>query len=113
MNRVLIAGAGFGAMLAAGVAAAQSPPAPPGASPPPPPGEMRGPHGGPDGDMRGPHGGPGMMRAMHEMHHRDSKAAHFRFRKGDAMVDIKCADDEPMKACVDAGSALLDKLATK
>ena len=63
--------------------------------------------------MRGPHGGPGMMHMMHEMHRPPSKAAHFRFRKGDAMVDIKCADDEPMKACVDAGSALLDKLATK
>lgn len=110
MNKVFVAGAALGAMLAAGVAVAQSPP--PGA-PPPPPGEMRGPQGGPEGEMRGPHGGMGMMRAMHDMHHRDSKAAHFRFRKGDAMVDIKCADNEPMKACVDAGSALLDKLATK
>lgn len=98
-------------MLAAGAAVAQSPPQ---GAPPPPPGEMRGPHGGgPEGEMRGPHGGPGMMQAMHEMHHRESKAAHFRFRKGDAMVDIKCAEDEPMKACVDASSSLLDKLATK
>ncbi len=71
--------------------------------------------GGPMEGMHGP------MDAMHRrmgwmMHHMDwhrpppSKAAHFRFKKGDALVDIKCADDEPMKACVDAGSALLDKL---
>ncbi len=128
MNKLLIVGAGFGAMLLAGVAVAQgtnNPPSP-GASPPPgemggsmrgphggPDGEMRGSHGGPDGEMRGSHGGPGMMRMMHEMHRHESKAAHFRFRKGDAMVDIKCADDEPTKACVDAGAALLDKLATK
>jgi hypothetical protein len=54
-----------------------------------------------------------MMRRMMMAMHRPpppSKAAHFRFRKGDAVVDIKCADDEPTKSCVDAGSALLDKL---
>jgi hypothetical protein len=50
-----------------------------------------------------------MMMAMHRPPP-PSKAAHFRFRKGDAVVDIKCADDEPTKSCVDAGSALLDKL---
>jgi hypothetical protein len=82
-------------------------------------------HGGPGRDGHGPmdgmHGpmghGPMDMRMGWMMHHMmeahrppPSKGAHFRFKKGDAMVDIKCADDEPMKACVDAGSALLDKL---
>jgi hypothetical protein len=28
------------------------------------------------------------------------------------MIDIKCADDEPTKACVDAANQLLDKIAT-
>jgi hypothetical protein len=110
--------AGVGVMMAAGVAVAQvPPPAPPGGlgtPPPSPPGEMM--RGGPvphEGPHEGPHG-PWMMRHMMEMHRPPpSKAAHFRFRKGDAMVDIKCADDEPMKACVDAGSALLDKLAAQ
>ncbi len=105
MKTFVWAGAGLAVMLAAGVAVAQQAPAPDGA---PPGGPMGGPMGG-HGEMR-PHGHPwmgGMMRRMPP----PSKAAHFRFRKGDAMVDIKCADDEPTKACVDAGSALLDKLA--
>jgi hypothetical protein len=105
MNKLLLIGAGFGVVLAAGVAMAQAPgPAAP------PPGEMG---RGPMGEMgRGPmeHMGPG----MHGMHRPPpSKAARFMFRKGDAVVAIKCADDEPTKACVDAGSALLDKLAAQ
>ena len=69
-------------------------------------------HGDEHGHGMGPMGRMGMMMRMH-MHPPPppSKAAHFRFRKGDAMVDVKCADDEPTKACVDAASVLLDKLA--
>jgi len=48
-----------------------------------------------------------MMRHMME----GGKAAHFSFRRGDSRVDIKCAADEPMKACVDAAMTLADKLA--
>lgn len=103
----------MGVLLAGGVAVAQAPGGEPGGGAPP--GEMRG---------RGEMGGPGdMMRhghmeaVMREMMHRaapaPSKAARFMFRRGDALVNIKCADDEPMKACVDAGSALLDKLAAQ
>lgn len=101
------------ALAAGGVAVAQT------ASPPPPPpaeGPMGGPPGGPPGDgMRGP--GPGHGGGHHgRMHGRPpppSKAAYFHVRRGDARVDIKCAEDEPMKACVEAGSALLDKLAAQ
>lgn len=50
-------------------------------------GEMR---GGPMG------GGPG--------------SARFRIRSGDASVAVRCGDDEPMKACVEATMTLLDKL---
>jgi hypothetical protein len=38
------------------------------------------------------------------------RAAHFRFERGPARIDIHCAADEPTKACVDAASALLDKI---
>ena len=82
-------------VLAAGVAIAQTPNADA-----PPQGEMG------RGAMEHLHG---MMHGMHRPP--PSKAARFMFRKGDAVVAIKCADDEPTKACVDAGSALLDKLA--
>lgn len=53
-----------------------------------------------------------MMR-MHGRMAPPSKAAHFVLHRGDAVVDIKCAEDEPMKACVDAATVLLDKLATQ
>ena len=69
-------------------------------------------HGPMDGGRYGPN--PYMMRGMMERMMRrppPTKAAVFRFHKGDARVDIKCAEDEPTKACVDAASTLIDKLA--
>ena len=73
----------------------------PGGGPPGPP-----PHGG------GP-GGPGMhrfgMMGHHGMMHR-SRGAVFRFRSGRAGFMVKCAEDEPMRACVDAALMLLDKV---
>lgn len=104
MNKWLIAGTGL-ALSLGGVAAAQTPPGPP----PAPPAGMEGPPGAHEGGRHGPHGGWMGMRG-----HRPppmSKAAFFRLHKGDASVSIKCPDDEPVKACVDAASALLDKLA--
>ncbi len=102
---------GLAAMLAGGVAVAQS------AAPPPPPGADAPPPGGPRGPMAdrgGPEGwGHGHGRGHHMRPPPPTKAAFFHFRKGDARVTIKCADDEPMKACVEAGSALLDKLAAQ
>lgn len=103
--------AGSGAGL--GIAHAQQPPASPphmgagpqgmGAGPgphhPPGPGHMQWGHPGPHGMM--------MMRGM--MH--PPKAAVFMFRRGNERVMIKCADDEPTKACVDAATTLLGKLA--
>lgn len=58
---------------------------------------------GPEGDM-GPRG------------HRPppppplSKAAHFRIEDGPKVIDIKCADDEPVKACADILSQVLDRM---
>jgi hypothetical protein len=39
-----------------------------------------------------------------------SKAAHFRVEQGDDAVDVKCADDEPMRACADIAMQFLDRL---
>jgi len=33
----------------------------------------------------------------------------FMMSRGDNRIMIKCSDDEPTRACVDAASALLDK----
>lgn len=111
MNKWLVAGTGL-ALTLGGVAVAQTAP-PPG----PPAGmegrpQMGGPQeGGPDeGGRHGRHGGWMGMRG-HRPPPPIGKAAFFRFHKGDASVAIKCPDDEPVKACVDAATALMDKLA--
>src|SRR4051794_35396983 len=92
MNKVLIgaallAGVGLGA---AGSAFSQTPPPPP---------------GGPGGPDRGPgmwhewdHMGPG-GHGMHGMRRHPPHAAVFAFTRGDNRVMIKCADDEPTRAC--------------
>jgi hypothetical protein len=41
-----------------------------------------------------------------------SKAAHFLLRRGDAIVDVKCADDEQMKVCADLTLQMVDRLQT-
>ena len=38
------------------------------------------------------------------------KAAHIILQDGDAMVDVKCADDESMKTCAEITLQILDKL---
>jgi hypothetical protein len=84
---------------APGVTAAQPPAPPPGAAPAPPP------PGGPEAgnDMDGPHG-------RRPPPPPPSKAAHFRFERGDGMVDVKCADEEPMKVCADFALQMIDRL---
>jgi hypothetical protein len=39
-----------------------------------------------------------------------SKAAHFRIETGDIKIDVKCAEDEPTKACADEVNQILDRL---
>ena len=72
----------------------------PGAPPPPPPGGPRGnrPPPPPPGAFRGPPPPP------------PSRAAHFRLERGDSALDVKCAEDEPMKACADIALQMLDRL---
>ena len=103
MKKMLAVMTGLGALVVAGVAVAQAPTPP---APPPGPGPGAEMHMGEHGP--GEHGGRGMMQGMHR--HPTSKSAHFMFRRGDAVVAIKCADDEPTKACVDAAAIILDKL---
>lgn len=107
MRKFLLAGAGL-TLLAGGVAIAQTPGQPP-APPGPPPGEMRPPMGGEMGGWGRHMGGPPSMRAMMQ----GSKAAQFHFARGENRIDIRCAADEPTKACVDAATTLLDKLASQ
>ncbi|MBX5186053.1 hypothetical protein HJB88_25995 [Rhizobium sp. NZLR5] len=39
-----------------------------------------------------------------------SKAAHFRIEDGATRIDLKCAEDEPMKACADLLLQVMDRL---
>ena len=64
--------------------------------------------GGRHGQMHG-----GRHGRMMEMMRPVSKAARFEFSRGETEVDIKCAEDEPMRACAEAAGMLLDKLATQ
>jgi len=96
------------AVLIAGISAAVAQPAPPPPAPPPAPEASGGAMGGPMERMRHGPMHSGMMGMMH-----GSRGAHFVFGKGDQVADIRCADNEPTRACVDAASALMDKLAAQ
>jgi hypothetical protein len=72
------------------------------------------PPGGPGPGMeRPPMGGRGGWMGMHRGHMmmRD-KAASFRFKKDGAEISIRCASNEPTKACVDAAALLIDKVSS-
>jgi hypothetical protein len=79
-------------------------PSPPGAAPPPPP--------QPGGTIavtgQAPQPPAGSPRS--EGSPPPSKAAHFRVEQGDNAIDVKCADEEPMRACADIAMQLLDRL---
>ena len=40
----------------------------------------------------------------------ESRGARFRFQRGDARIDIRCGDNEPMNLCVEGASRLIDKV---
>ncbi|MFK0333832.1 hypothetical protein ACIQUB_22195 [Rhizobium sp. NPDC090275] len=122
MKRYILSAVALAALT--GTAIAQQPPAPPAAggpapavdtaSPPPPPPAPGGPEG-PGGDRagpppRGPEGDMGPRGHRPPPPPPPSKAAHFRIENGQTVIDIKCADDEPMKACSDILSQVLDRL---
>lgn len=68
---------------------------PPGAESRPGPGPMMG--YGPPG--RGRHHGP------------PPRGASFHFERGEMEITIRCPENEPVRACVDAAVVLLDRLA--
>ena len=104
-------GAGFALALLAGHALAQTAPQPPEA---PPPSSDNGPMEArmpPDDQAGGRDGGDMRPHRMGHFRPPPSKAARFHIETGDADIGIKCADDEPMKACADFTLQVLDKLA--
>ena len=86
-------------------------PPPPGAAPPPLPARE-------DADADDavapppppPPGGPGPRGLRRPPPPPPPRAAHFRLQRGDAVVDVKCSDDEPMKACGDLALQMIDRL---
>ena len=39
-----------------------------------------------------------------------SRAAHFHIKTGDTKIDVKCAENEPMKVCADLLLQILDRV---
>ena len=90
MRKYLLAATGAAILAGTGVALAQMPPG-----------------GGPDGGPDQHRERPGMM---HPRPPRGDGAAFFRFRRGDAEMDIKCPATESVQTCVAAAGALMDKV---
>lgn len=115
MKQLLATGVALAVLT--GAALAQS-----SAAPPPPPGPstqpgMRtplAPTGGPDAMADNGDGGPPPPPQPGGPHGRrpppPSRAAHFHLQTGDAALDVKCAEDEAMRACADVALQMLDKL---
>ncbi|MFF0950262.1 hypothetical protein ACFYE9_22095 [Rhizobium leguminosarum] len=129
MQRLLLSGLALAAL--AGTAFAQQPPAPPSAgtppaaaepgSPPPPPSPSTAdddeqmtdrpdarPGDRPDYRWHGRRGDMGFRG--HRPPPPPSKAAHFRIEDGNTRIDLKCAEDEPMKVCADLLLQVMDRL---
>ncbi|MBY5313472.1 hypothetical protein GR210_00300 [Rhizobium leguminosarum] len=133
MQRLLLSGLALAAL--AGTAFAQQPPAPPSAgtppaaaepgSPPPPPSPSTAdddeqmtdrpdarPGDRPDYRWHGRRGDMGFrgFRGHRPPPPPPSKAAHFRIEDGNTRIDLKCAEDEPMKVCADLLLQVMDRL---
>jgi len=122
MNKALlmVAAAGLAGTVAVSALAQPAPPQPPppqaqpGGPPPPPPGpgpQARGPMppGFPPGEGPGMHGPPGPRGWRHGP---PSRAAAFHVERGDISIGVHCAEQETMRACVDAAIALMEKANT-
>jgi hypothetical protein len=56
--------------------------------------------------------GDGRWWRMHErMANASEGAAHFRFRRGANVIDVRCSQGDTLQACVNAAGQLIDKLA--
>lgn len=115
MNKTLLMVAAAG-LVGAVAASALAQPAPP--QPPPPQAQPGGPPPGPQarGPMMPPGEGPGMPGMMQGhrgwRHGPPSRAAAFHIERGDISIGVRCPESEPMRACVDAAIALMDKANT-
>ena len=96
-------------------AGAKAPPPPPAAGmsadpagmmPPPPPG---GPRAGGPGPGAMADGGPDGPRGL-RMPPPPPRGAHIHLQRGDLVLDVKCADDEPTKSCGDTALQMLDRI---
>lgn len=104
MKRYVLIGAGLMLLAGSGAALAQMPPGGP---------------EGEDGPHHGPMGGPMMEHGpmmggpmMRHWGHRGpmSGGAAFHFKKGDMEIGVRCSENEPTYACVQAVGELLGKL---
>jgi len=125
---ILTGSAGLALAQPAPGAAPPPPPAPqaqpPSPAPQPPGPRAEGPAGprGPEGPgphmgmAPGPYGYPGMEAQGYGPPRPPrpprSRAASFYVERNDIEVHVQCAEGEPVRACVDAASVLLDKIAT-
>jgi hypothetical protein len=102
---------GVAAALFATVAFAQPPQPPSNGSRPSAPGAMPSPPPQPGGTIattgQAPQPPAGSPRSDGPP---PTKAAHFRVEQGDNAIDVKCADEEPMRACADIAMQFLDRL---
>jgi hypothetical protein len=131
MKALLLSGLTLALLTGGALAQANGPPAPPasgvaapppptpGLAPPPPPPPGVAPPlmspGAEAGDMNGPPpppppGGPGPRSQRPPPP--PERAAHFRLQRGDALLDVKCADEESMKTCADLALQMIDRLQT-
>jgi hypothetical protein len=100
---------------AQGVAAPPPSPSAPGLAPPPPPPPGVAPppmgRGAEAGDMDGPPPPPGGPAPRGQRPPPPpERAAHFRLQRGDALLDVKCAEEETMKTCADLALQMVDRL---
>jgi len=110
MRRMLIPVVGAACLGLASLAVAQPAPAPGADNGGPPAAGSEAPSSPPMHGPRGP-GGPGGRMMMMGPHHRPPPpGASFRLRRGDTSIAIQCSERESMQACVNAASAMLDKM---
>ena len=106
MKKALLGLAGIAVLLSTCAIAQPAPPpggrtrAPEMGAPPPPPAVR---------DREGEADAPPPPRGARREGSPPMRGAHFRVEQGESAVDVKCADDEPMRACADITMQLLDR----
>jgi hypothetical protein len=113
MKKILMPLVALGLALSAAAAWAQTNTAPPA---PPEPAQMGNEASPPRPEMPGPPhkpmDEPGRPEAHWHLPPSPSKAAHFRLKRGETDIDVKCADDEPTNVCTDAAIKLMNNFST-